>query len=159
MPRPLSPRAILEAQRLNSDEVFLTLITILMDGAADGDIRVVNNTEDIVSRGETFLACPFQIVLPDEVDYATTNARIEIDNVDPSIWQGIRALGFAPEVRLEVILASETDVVLISSAGLKLREAIATSTVISGVLVPDTIWQTGYPEGDYDPPQNRGLFT
>jgi hypothetical protein len=158
MPRSLTPRAILEAQRQNSDDTFLVLLSILLNGTAE-DIHVVNNTVNITSRGVEYLACPFQIVLPDDVEYALTNARLELDNVDPKIWQGIRLLSFAPEVRLEVILASDPDSVILGSSGLKLREASATNTVISGTLVPDTIWQAGFPEGDFDPPQNRGLFT
>jgi len=158
MPRSLTPRAVLEAQRENSDEAFLVLLTLRMNGVTD-DIRVVNNTVDVTSRGENFIACPFKITLPDDLEFATTNARLELDNVDPSIWQAVRELSFAPEVLLEVVLAGEPDSVVLATVGLKLREASATSSVISGTLIPDTIWQAGYPEGDYDPPQNPGMFT
>jgi hypothetical protein len=158
MPRALTPRAILEAQRLNSSDSFLVLLSFLIPGP-DPDIRVVNNSVNIVSRGSTYIGMPFRIILPDEAEYATTNARLELDNVDPTIWQGIRLLTAAPEVIIEVILASDPDVILIRSVGLKLREASATNEVISGLLIPDSVWQAGYPEADFDPPQNRGLFT
>lgn len=159
MPRPLSPRAIIEAQRVNSTEVFLVLATVFMGGATE-DIRIVNNTENLVSRGQTFIGIPLRITLPeDPEEFITSNASVEIDNVDPSIWQGLRSLGFSPSIMLEVVLASEPDTVILATTGLRLREATATTTTVSGTLVPDSIWQTGFPEGDFDPPQFPGLFT
>jgi hypothetical protein len=161
MPRNLSPRAILEAQRLNSDAVFLVLLTVFLEGfRGEQDLRVVNNTEDITSKGRVFVACPFRITLPEDVDEVITSpASLEIDNVDPRIWQSVRMLPFAPRVSIEVILAEEPDTIVLSTVGLKLREATASTTTVSGSLVPDSIWQTGYPVADFDPQQNPGLFT
>jgi hypothetical protein len=159
MPRSLTPRAILEAQRLNSDAVFLVLVTIYLEGTQPDDLRVVNNTEDIYSRGKLFVGCPFRITLPEDVDgVITSSARLEIDNVDPRIWQAIRSLGFAPRVQIEVILADEPCNVVLATQGLKLREASVSTTIVGGTLVPDSIWQTGFPIADFDPPQNPGLF-
>lgn len=158
MPRSLTPTAILAAQRENSTDVFLVLVTIFLGGAPTEDIRVVNNTVNIVSRGITYLACPFSITLPDDLENATTSARLSIDNVDPSIWQGVRALGFGPSVSIEVVMASEPDTVVLATSGLVLREAQATKSAINGTLVPESIWQVGYPEGDFDPAQNPGMF-
>lgn len=158
MPRSLTSRAVLEAQRENSSDPFLVLLTIHLGGAPEDDIRVVNNTEDVTSRGNLFIACPFGVALPDDMEYASTSARLTLDNVDPAIWQGVRLLGFAPDVSIELIVASEPDNVVLSTVGLKLREASATKSTISGTLIPDTIWQAGYPEGDFDPPQNPGMF-
>jgi hypothetical protein len=157
MPRALTPRAVLEAQRENSGDVFLALVTIHMGGVTD-DIRVVNNTENIMSRGVEFIGCPFSISLPDDLEQATTSARLSIDNVDTRIWQGVRMLGFAPDVVIEVVMASQPDEVVMATMGLKLRDATANLQTVSGTLVPDSIWQSGYPEGDFDPPQNAGLF-
>jgi hypothetical protein len=158
MPRILSPRAILEAQRQNSEAVFLVLVTIFLEGVQP-DLLVVNNTEDITSRGQKFVGCPFRISLPEDVDSViTTNAQLEIDNVDPRIWQAVRSLSFSPRVVIEIILASEPDTVLLKTQGLRLREASVTTTTVTGTLIPDSIWQTGFPIDDFDPPQNPGLF-
>lgn len=158
MPRSLTPRAILEAQRTSSDVAFLVLATIRLQGVAP-DIFVVNNTEDIVSRGVTFVGCPFRITLPEDVDHViTSDAQIEIDNVDPRIWQAVRQLGFAPDILLEVVISAELDTPLLVTKGLKLRQATVTTQTVSGTLVPDSIWQTGFPSDDFDPAQNQGLF-
>jgi hypothetical protein len=161
MPRTLTPRAILEAQRTNSNAVFLVLMTIhIYEVLAVDDIRIVNNTEDLWSLGRLFIGYPFRITLPEDVDEViTSQATVEIDNVDPRIWEMLRGLTFSPRVTLEVVIADEPDSTVLSTTGLKLREATATTRVISATLIPDTIWQQGYPEGDFDPPQNPGLFS
>lgn len=158
MPRPLTLAALRESQKENGTVPFLVLLTIEVESTGEW-IRVVNNTENIVSRGETFLGCPFQIALPDINDYAMADATLTIDNVDPRIWQGVRMLTAAPNVILEVILASDPDDVMLRTEGLRLREAQATSQSITGKLIPDTIWQAGFPAHDFDPSQNQGMFS
>lgn len=158
MPRLLTPAAIRAAQRENSDEVFLVLLTIRTTPETAEDIRVVNNTEDITSRGLNFLACPFSLSLPDSSDSTFTTAQLEIDNVDTRIWQGVRVLNQSAPVLIEVVLASEPDTLVLVTEGLILREATATLTKITGTLLPDTIWQKGFPADDFDPAQNPGMF-
>lgn len=158
MPRNLTLAAVRESQREHGADPFLVLLTIEVDSPGEW-VRVVNNTEDITSRGQTFIGCPFQIALPDVNDYMTAEASLTIDNVDPRIWRGVRMLNAAPVVTLEVILASAPDDVMLQTNGLRLREASATNAAISGKLVPDTIWQGGFPAHDFDPAQNPGMFS
>lgn len=159
MARPLSTRAIIEAQRINSDAVFLVLMTVFMENI-EPDIFIVNNTENVASLGRQFIGCPFKLTLPEDTDQVLTSpCSIEIDNVDPRIWQGLRSLGFSPRVDIEVILSDEPDTILIKTEGLRLRQASATITTISASLIADSIWQQGYPQDDFDPRQNQGMFT
>lgn len=158
MPRLLSSSAIRAAQQENSPEVFLVLMTIVTMPETADNIRVVNNSEDIVSRGLTFIAAPFSLSLPDSSDSTFTTAQVEIDNVDTRIWQGVRALDQASQVKIEVILASEPDTVILTTDGLIMREATATNTKVTGTLLPDSVWQRGFPAHDFDPSQNPGMF-
>jgi hypothetical protein len=157
MPRSLTIPAIRQAQSEHGDDPFLVLIAIEA-GTPGTYIRVVNNTENIISRGETFIGCPFSLSLPDVTDTGLSDFSISVDNVDPQIWQGIRALNAAPLVFIEVILASDPDTPLLTTSGLRLREASATAQVITGKLVPDTMWQLGFPAHEFDPSQNAGMF-
>lgn len=154
---PLTTAALRAANAENNPDPFLVLMTIKL--APEGeDVRVVNNTEDVTSRGQVFIACPFAIALPEASENVITNAEVQIDNVDTRIWQGVRALTFAPEVLLEVVLASAPSTVLIGTDGLKLRETTATQRTISGKLVPDSVWTAGFPAHDFDPAQFQGMF-
>jgi hypothetical protein len=65
----------------------------------------------------------------------------------------------APIITMEVILASAPDDVMLQTTGLRLREASVTNQSITGKLVPDTIWQGGFPAHDFDPAQNPGMFS
>jgi hypothetical protein len=157
MPRILDRQAVAAAQLENTDEVFLVLMTIkLMPD--DADIHIVNNTEDVVSRGVTFIGCPFTLALPDSNDRTVNDASIAIDNVDDRIWKGVQMLVRAPEILLEVIMASQPNDVVMASGGLYLREASATNTTVSGKLMAETVWQAGFPAHDFDPSQNPGIF-
>jgi hypothetical protein len=155
MPRALSPSAIRASQRENNPDPFLLLLSVNVGAEW---VRLVSNTENIYSRGVLFLGCPFSFVLPDSLEQALSEATIQIDNVDTRVWQGLRLIETAAYVIIEIILASEPDTILLSSDGLRLREATATTATISAKIVPDTIWQQGFPAHDYDPAQNEGLF-
>lgn len=157
MPRQLTLQAVRQSIKENASDPFLVLLTIEVD-APGQSIRVVNNTEDIVSRGQTYIGCPFSIALPDINDHTMSEAQLSIDNVDPRIWQGVRALDTAPSVLLEVIMASEPDAPMFRSEGLRLREASADLRTVSGKLIPDTIWRMGFPAHEFDPSQNPGMF-
>lgn len=154
---PMTISAIRAAQAEHSDDPFICLLTFVLM-PAEPDIRIANDTVDVVSRGQTYVGCPFAILLPELTDQAAAGATIEVDNVDPRIWMGVRALAEAPEVRLEVVLASEPSSVLIAVEGLRLREATADRSVLRGRLVPDTVWQSGFPGAEFDPPHYAGMF-
>jgi hypothetical protein len=156
MPRSLTIQAIRQSQKEHGDDPFLLLLTIEIPGEP---IYIVNNTENITSRGNEYIGCPFSIVLPDINDKEFSETSISIDNVDPRIWQGIRLLDEAPEITLELILASLPDEIVFSAVGLKLREASANPSAIVGKLLPDTVWQMGFPAHDFDPSQNQGMFS
>lgn len=158
MPRQLTLKAIRESQKEHGTIPFLVLLAIEIESTNEW-IYLVNNTENIVSRGVTYLGCPFEIALPDVNDHTASEATLTVDNVDTRIWQGVRLLTSAPNIVLEVILASDPDDVMLRTEGMKLREAAATSKSITGKIVPDTIWQGGFPAHDFDPSQNPGIFT
>ena len=119
MPRSLSAAAVSSLNTPQTGEVWLVLLTI--SNASMTTIRVVNNTEDIVSRGNTYQAFPFEMELPGEDPDSPSSARLRIDNVDKRIVEAVRSISTPPEVTIEVILASQPDTVEISYANLTLR--------------------------------------
>jgi len=65
MPRTLSNAALASMNAQATGEVWLVLLTLSHPTLAT-PIRLVNNNEDVVSRGSTFLAFPFEVELPGE---------------------------------------------------------------------------------------------
>ncbi|MYZ44221.1 DUF1833 family protein [Schauerella aestuarii] len=50
-------------------------------------IRVVNNTESIVSQGNTFLATAFELLLPDDIEGQIPQATLSVDNIGQQLTQ------------------------------------------------------------------------
>lgn len=138
MPRSLSAAAIAALTAPQTGEVWLVLLTI--SNASMTTIRVVNNTEDIVSRGNTYQAFPFEIELPGEDPDSPSSARLRIDNVDKRIVEAVRSISTPPEVTIEVILASQPDTVEISYANLTLRSVEYDVDSVRGELVFESIF-------------------
>lgn len=133
MARPLSTAARSAFFAPETDEVVLLLLTIEEDSLED-PIRVVHNTESIVSRGETFLPFAFSIELPVESGDAPRPVRIQIDAVDQSVIRAIRLAASQPKVTMEVVLASDPDTVEAGPFVLRLESASYTAVSIVGEI-------------------------
>ncbi len=139
MARTLSTTALQSMHAQETGEVWLVLLTIGHASLAQ-PIRVVNNTENIVSRGAVFLAFPFEIVLPGEDPDGITRASLRFDNVERTAIGVIRGLDSPPTVTLEVVLASNPSTVEIAFEGLTLRNVTYDALQIEGELYFESIF-------------------
>jgi hypothetical protein len=80
-----TPSAVLATE---TDRVFLHLLTIEVAGGAV--LRFVDNTENIVSRGETFIAAGFTVILPEQTSDAPRPCKLAIDNTGLAIFRTIK---------------------------------------------------------------------
>lgn len=86
MPRIMTYEATSGAFAQTTGQVFLVLIKMVIQfSGGPATVRVVNNTEDIVSNGQTFTAYPYEILLPEESEGKVTGARLRLDNVYSSL--------------------------------------------------------------------------
>jgi hypothetical protein len=67
-------------QRVNDAQGLLFLLTITGGGIAQ-PVRLVNDTRECVSNGETFLPLPFEIVLPKQAAKEVPSTQLRMDNV------------------------------------------------------------------------------
>lgn len=153
----ISPAAMTAIQATTTDEVFLVLLTITYDDGTQE--HVVSNTENITSRGVVYVAWPFDLTLPNQLDATQSVATLTFDNVDPAIWQALRNVDTIPKALIEIVMASDPNNVVLSCDHLKLRSANATSKVVTVQVYVDAIWQIGYPAHDYTPGEYPGLFS
>lgn len=133
MARTLSNAALASIHAQETGEVWLVLVTITHPSLAT-PIRVVNNNEDITSRGNLYQAFPFDIILPGQDPDGPPRAVLRFDNVERTAIAAIRSATSAPTVTLEVILASAPNTVEISFGGMALRNVTYTATSIEGEL-------------------------
>ncbi len=113
---------------------FLVLLTIT---AGDLDpLRVVNNLEPVVSRGNTFIAYPFSIIRASNLADAQPTVSLTIDNVSQEIISYIRGFEDAPVVKIEIVLSTSPNRVDLAINFLRLASVSYDALKVSGVLMP-----------------------
>lgn len=141
-----------------SNDPFLILVTLSHPSFAS-DITLANNSENVVSRGVTFLSFPMKIVLPMDDGESGRQATIEFDNVSLSLIGQLRSITNSDVVvKLEMVLASIPNVVQMSLEDLKLGAISYDKFKIQADLVPDSFLDSGLTSEKYQPSNFPGLF-
>lgn len=158
MPRTL-PANILQALLAPQTGECLILLLTLTHPSLPAPIRVCNDGKDVISGGQRFIAFPFQIPPPDELDETVPRVQLRIDNVDQQIVTAIRTcVGEAPQVTLEVIAASDPDAVLLGPYRFRLRDARWNATTVEGELVYRDMLTEPWPAPLMTPSRLPGIF-
>jgi hypothetical protein len=142
----------------NTDEVFLFLLT-LSHADLTTPIRVVNNTEDIVSNGNVYTAFPFNLVLPQDDGESLPQIVITLSNVTLEFIDEIRALNGALDVKLEVILASSPNTIEMSIDGMKTYTINYDAQNMQATCQIEDVLNMSFPSEIYLPSNFPGLFT
>ena len=155
----LTPELLAQLYSQESEDPFLTLIT-LSHPSFPSDVRLVQNTENVVSRGNTYTAFPVRITLPADDGETTRQCSIDFDNVSLELISMFRTLdsGERIGVKLEMVLASMPDLVQISLDELKVGGITYNKDVISAKLVMDDFLNTELTSEKYTPSNYPGLF-
>lgn len=155
--RQLSNALLAELFGQDSNDPFLTLLTITHPSFST--IRLVNNTVDIVSRGNTFVAFPFRLILPPDDGETQRDFQLEVDNTTLELMSQIRSVTTPMEVDIEMILASDPDTVQMSAVTLKTRSAGYSNSSLKIPLYLDNFLNTELPSEKYEPTNFPGIFT
>ena len=148
-------RRAMRAQQ--TDEVAIMLVTI-GHPTLEQPFRFSSDGVDTPSRGETYIAYPFAGDFPDQTDDLPAEMRLAIDNVDRRIVEGLRTIQGVPEVTIEVVLASDPDVVEVGPRTFSLMEADYDAAVVTGRLVEDFGLDDVWPAPVFSPRTTRGIF-
>lgn len=99
-------------QRINDPQGFLHLLTITGGGIVE-PVRLVNDTREIVSNGETFLPLPFEFVPPKDASKETPRAQLRMDNIGRELVAELEALEPGAELmaKVQTIYRAEPDAV------------------------------------------------
>ena len=128
----MSLTTAVNASTTNSAFFFLLTIT----SGELPPLRVVNNLEDVVSRGETFMAYPFALVLGSDAPDTQPSVQLTIDAVDQQVIEYIRNLETPPEILLELVLSTSLNTVDKSIDFLRLSNVTYDAFTITGTLLP-----------------------
>lgn len=144
MSRTLSTAAYSAINAQQTGEVFHVLLTIENSGGMP--IRMTDNTEDVVSRGTTFIAYPFALELPSDEAGNISQARLSIDNVARALVDEVRTLAEPLVLTIEVVASSTPDTVEYSAADYTLKNVTYDALTISGTLTQENYLSEPYPK-------------
>ena len=108
----LSVLATAGAQRVSDPHGFLWLLTISGGGLPE-PIRLVNDTRNLVSNGNTFLALPFEVVPPKNTAKEVPRAQLRIDNIGRELLAQLETLPVGAELmgRFQIVYRATPDVI------------------------------------------------
>lgn len=86
------PMTFTERKQRVTDTSGLLLFLEIGAPSIPDTLRIVNDTQDWPSNGLTYLACPFQIKLPDDTAGQTPRAQLVIDNIGMGMTQDLESL-------------------------------------------------------------------
>lgn len=140
-----------------TDEVLLWLLTI-KHVESGTTYRIVNNLDDIVSRGNTFMAMPFKFALPDDDGYSLPQVSIEIDNVGLELMDLIRSYGSGLDLTSELVLAATPDVIEYTIEGLTVRAVEYDAQMVTLQAQVEDLLNQRFPADDFLPRSFSGMF-
>lgn len=138
-----------------STDPFLTLVTLSHDTFT---ARLVNNSTDIVSNGETFIAFPMKIRLPVDDGETVRDFSIEFDNASLELITNLRSVTGDIGVRIDLILASIPDVIQMSHEDLLVRSISYNAQRVSAKIVLDSFLAVEMTGERYSPSNFPGMF-
>jgi len=122
-------------------------------------IRVVNDVEDLVSNGETFVAMAFRAELPSDLEEGQARARLVVDNVGKEMvgWLEASNGGRGARCRIMQLLRSDPDTIE-WEISMDLSNLVVSPLTVSGTLsFEDLLNRPGIPML-YRPEAAPGLF-
>lgn len=157
MSRPISADTKTALFAAETDDAFLILLTFMHEDLVE-PIRVTSDAVETISRGNIFVAYPFNITLPDDEEKRPPKARLVIDNVDRQITATIRTLQSAPTLLIEIVRAAEPDTVEARFEDFRLFDVTYDSQVITADLGIEDFTAEPYPSASFSPSLFPGLF-
>jgi hypothetical protein len=152
-----SQKLIQAALEPNTGEVFLFLLTVSHPSFLQ-PIRLVNNVEPIVSRGQEYIAFPLEISLPPDDGETLPSIQIKASNASLELVDEIRSVVGPMELRLELILASSPDWIEASIENMRVASIQYDKDAITMTATVDDLLNLAFPKERYLPSNFAGLF-
>jgi len=162
MPRNFTPAGRRAAQAQETGSAFFVLL-VLRHPTLPAPLRFANDMADVVSSADgtgaqTYIGCPFDIILPEERSDQLPQARLSIANVDERIVQALRSISSAPSLEVYVVLSDKPSDREAGPWRLTLRTVDYDAQTITGTLsFPDTLSEP-FPAHIFNPTRWPGIF-
>jgi hypothetical protein len=143
---------------INSTDVQYAPLFLLTIDDGTQKFRVVNNNENVTSRGDVFTAYPFHLVLTNDDGERAPEVSVSFDNVSQDLIKILREVHAPIKVTIELIWSDAPDVVEKEISHLRLVSISYTDETINAKLsVIDTL-SLRFSGITYSPVTYPGLF-
>ena len=158
MPRIFSGALKSSLISVNNVDVPIYLLEISHPALAV-PVRICNDNEDIVSNGNIYRACPFNITFPNDSDSEVPRAQLELDNVGRQLVTWIEQTNGAEgtTVTMKLIQKSNPDLIE-SDIELSFSSINVTPLKISGTVGYERLLNARSVNQTYNADDFKGLF-
>lgn len=141
----------------HGDVAYFFLMTIT-DPESSTILHVVNNLENVTSRGVEYTAFPFEVTLPPDDGTAPAAVKVTTFNVGKELMEILRGTLDPPRVKLELVLSGDTDVVEKTIDFMVLRNLSYDVESVTFDLASSSIFARKTCSGKYTQGEFPGLF-
>ncbi len=120
-------------------------------------LRVCSDAVNVISRGDTFVAYPFDLKLPSDEPGSAPTASVTIDNVSKEIVDNLRQIESPALFLMELVRAAEPDTVEIAFTQFQLKNVKGDVFQITGDLTVEDISTEPFPSKTFSPAAFPGL--
>lgn len=121
-------------------------------------IYLVNNNEEIVSRGVTYEPFPFEVILPPDDGQKPQNLKLVTFNVHPEMINLIRQTVEPPTVLLELVTTEDLDFVEKRVDFMTVVSAQYDALNVTFDLASSSVFSRSTLRGKYTQSEFKGLF-
>jgi hypothetical protein len=152
--------ALTEALAQSSGELWIYLITATHASLGTPLRLACPATASVVSQGRTFTATRFDIVITAESFETAPRAELVIDAVDGTLLQTLQVLDPSPLVDIELITASEPNIIQAAQRGLEFaRLSVEGVRSMSIELSSESVFSAPFPGVRMTRDRVPGIFT
>lgn len=159
MSRSLPSATVGRMNAAQTTSAFLTLIEISHSDFTT--VRLVDNTEDVVSNLTTFTAFPFVAILPPDTDQVNIVGRLSVPNATRQLVEEVRAVSGSRErinVDVHIIDSADPDTYLRTETGLEVVNVTYNADVMTADLTRDSLLNEPWPGDRMSPAYFPGIF-
>jgi hypothetical protein len=158
--RTLSTDFVAASQQLQTSEVFLTLLEVVIHENGGGTTlhHFVNNKQDITSNTVIYDKASFEIDLGGDTGDTTPQTTLRFDAGQRDIIRTLREVDARPEINLSIVLASNPDAVEIGPINYEVESFQIADTLVSMTLIVEPILNETIPSDTYTPTLSPGLW-
>lgn len=147
----------INVNKLNADEALLVILEI-EHPLVDDPIRLVNDSQDLLFKGNTYIAMPFILKKQDDIQGELPRATITIANVGRTMIKWIDASGGGRGAKIKVSLVRRTSTDEEESISFDVGSvSVTTERVVFNLIIQNNLAKRAI-RWVYDMVHSRGLF-